>query len=109
MIPAVAGFEGAPRLTIPPDISPNSSRLVHKYRCVVGRDRSDQLQKIVSISSGGPFSTANTNNSFVGRLARKPWRICTSTGAPCFVCGVEHFTCHYEGVSHAEWPKNEHE
>src|SRR6266481_8899106 len=25
---------------------------------------------------GGPFSTANTKNSFVGRLGRKRWRTC---------------------------------
>jgi hypothetical protein len=108
MIPAVAGFEGAPRLTIPPAIPKQftiGSQISVCSRQGPKRSAPENREHFL----GGPFSTANTNNSFVGRLARKPWRTCTSTGAPCFVCGVEHFTCHYEGVSHADWPKNEHE
>jgi hypothetical protein len=29
--------------------------------------------------------------------------------APAFVRSTEHFTCYYQGVSHAERPKDKHE
>src|SRR6516164_6065979 len=97
-----------PRLTIPP-LSPNKKRLVHKYRRVVGRGRTDQLQKIVSISSGdlSPLRI-RTIRCWMAR----PQRVAYMPPALVLVLCVPHgayFTCHYEGVSHAEWPKDTHE
>jgi hypothetical protein len=31
-----------------------------------------------------------------------------SSGPLPYVRSTDHFTCHYQGVSHAEWPKYKH-
>lgn len=78
-----------PRLTIPP-LFPNNKRLVHKYRRAVGRGRTDQLQKIVSIFSGD-LSPLRIRR--IRCWAARPQRVhATSNGSRTFVCRMEHIS-----------------
>ena len=100
-----------------------NARLVHICRVQSARTAmaSEPISsaEIVCISSEGLCLRCQYRNSLLGRLGRHSTvrrltiqRECTSLALAlvlAFVRSTERFQCHYQGVSHAEWPKDQYE
>jgi hypothetical protein len=101
-----------PRQFIP--LTPGDSRSVHKYRVelagasattepISSRNREHFLR--------GPYSPLRIRRMRCWPLGRKQGQAAHMQPVLILVLRVQHgtyFTCHYQGVSHAEWPKNSH-
>ena len=87
-------------------------------RQVPPRRLNQSAPEIVSISSGGLYLHCEYKNSLLGprRTAGHGLQQCVGSlfrenarhqlWFSSFVCRTEHFTRHYQGVSHAKWPKD---